>query len=63
MELTAAHGAAALGGQLGFDSGDLLWALGQVVSRSFGDDQGGEVALLPGIDLCNHNRDAGRVEG
>ncbi|GIL45864.1 hypothetical protein Vafri_3000 [Volvox africanus] len=40
---------------------DVVWALGQVLSRSFGNDP--DIALAPFIDLCNHRHGAPRPGG
>ncbi|KXZ46517.1 hypothetical protein GPECTOR_43g954 [Gonium pectorale] len=40
---------------------DVVWAMGQVLSRSFGRDP--DVGLAPFIDLCNHRHGAPRPAG
>ena len=46
------------GAALGVSAPDIAWALGQAVSRSYGS--GPDAALLPYIDLINHDRHAAR---
>ncbi|GLC41194.1 hypothetical protein PLESTB_001528200 [Pleodorina starrii] len=48
-----------LPGELSAD--DVVWAMGQVLSRSFGREP--DVALAPYIDLCNHRHGAPRPGG
>jgi hypothetical protein len=48
----AAALAGAYGAPLGVDAAGVAWAMGHVVSRCFG--RGGDVALAPLVDSCNH---------
>lgn len=55
----AASLAKAYGPALGVDAEGVAWALGHVVSRAFGG-HGGNAALAPLIDSCNHRAGAAK---
>ncbi|KAL6756015.1 hypothetical protein V8C86DRAFT_2659226 [Haematococcus lacustris] len=61
VRLQASLAAALYGHELGVDVDDVVWAAGQVLSRSFGNQE--ELALAPLIDLLNHQQGAARPQG
>lgn len=61
VDRQAASAVATWGKELSVSAADVRWALGHVVSRSFGS--GADLALLPFIDCCNHQQNAATPEG
>ncbi|MEW5302743.1 MAG: hypothetical protein WDW36_005493 [Sanguina aurantia] len=49
------------GSALGVEGADVFWALGQVMSRSYGRSP--DLGLAPYIDLLNHKHGAGKPSG